>query len=156
MKIRFVQGNDFLVSWNIAARENVAMPFTPSHVEALSRDGKSYIGARLQGGISPAPIGYDTGTRKNELVLDLGENGDDAAFTYMESKIGSPYDWTAIIDFVLPINWHQYNHLICSAFMTLMLRKKMFFTSPLPVPAHMMSPRDVLLAIGSKIAIPGI
>lgn len=156
MKLRFVQGKDSIVSFDIIARENVAMPFTPSHVEALSRDGKSYIGAHMDTGIQARPVGYDLATTEHELLLDLGDAGDDAFFAYCESKIGAPYDWTAIVDFVLPVNWHLFNHLICSAFMTLALRKKGYFRYPLAAPAHMINPRDLLLIISGQMEIPGI
>lgn len=154
--IRFVEGGHSLISWDIEARANVAMPIIPSHTEMLSRDGKSYIGAHLEGGIMARPIGYDAATMKDELLLDLGTEGDEAAFAYMESKIGEPYDWTSIIDFLLPVNWHQQNHVICSAFMTLTLRKKLFFPWPIAVPAHMVSPRDLLAMISAKMHVPGI
>lgn len=155
--IRFVQGKtDSLVSFDIEARENVAMPITPSHTEMLSRDGKSYIGAHIDGGIQARPVGYDASSMKAEVLIDLGPEGDDAAFAYMESKIGEPYDWKSIVDFLLPINWHQYNHVICSAFMALTLRKKSFFPYRLAVPAHMISPRDLLLTISGRMQIPGV
>lgn len=156
MIIRFVEGTHSLISFDIEKRENVAMPITPSHTEARSRDGKSYIGAHIDGGIQARPVGYDQATTKAELLLDLGPEGDDDAFAYMESKIGEPYDWTSIVDFLLPVNWHLQNHVICSAFMALTLRKKLFFRWPLAVPAHMISPRDLLLAISGRMEVPGI
>jgi hypothetical protein len=155
MKLRFVQGNS-IVSQAIVARENVAMPFTPSHVEAVSRDGKSYIGAHIEDGIRSRPIGYDIDTMAHELILDLGIEGDAAAFAYMESKIGEPYDWHGILDFILPSNFHAPDHAFCSAFMALTLRKKGFFEWPLASPAHMISPRDLLLIISGRLAIPGV
>lgn len=156
MIIRFVEGDRSLVSWDIEARENVCMPLVPSHVEMLSRDGAHYIGAHIEDGIQARPIGYDAGQFKAELLLDLGPEGDDAAFAYMESKIGTPYDWTSIIDFLLPINWHQYNHLICSAFGLITLRKKQFFPKPVAWPAHMTSPRDLLGLVSAVVEVPGI
>lgn len=154
--IRFVEGARSLISWDIEARENVAMPITPSHTEMLSRDGKSYIGAHIDGGIAARPIGYDAATMKAELLIDLGADGDEAAFAYIESKIGEPYDWAAILDFLLPVNLHQQKHVICSAFMHLALRKKQYFPWPLPWPAHMTSPRDLLGLIGARQHIPGL
>lgn len=156
MIIRFVQGNASLISWDIEARENVCMPIVPSHVEMKSRDGACYIGAHIDGGIQARAIGYDAGKFKDEILLDLGPENDDVAFDYMESKINAPYDWTSIVDFLLPINWHQYNHLICSAFGLLTLRKKLFFPKPVAWPAHMTSPRDLLGLISARTEVPGI
>lgn len=154
--LRFVEGDHSFISWDIEARANVTMPLIPSHTEMLSRDRKSFIGAHIDGGIQARPIGYDAGKFKSELLLDLGPEGDAAAYAYMESKIGEPYDWHSIIDFLLPINWHEYNHVICSAFMTLTLRKKLFFPKPVAAPAHMISPRDLLLMVSAVIEVPGI
>lgn len=157
MKVRFCRQRNSLVSAAIVGRENIAMPFTPSHVEALSEDGTGYYGAHVDGGVRLRPIGYDATTLYHELILDLGDSPDDAkAFAYMKSKLGQPYDWTSIIDFLLPENWHQMNHLICSAFMALTLRARGYFPYPLAVPAHMISPRDLLLVLSARENIPGI
>jgi hypothetical protein len=156
MKIRFVEGFHSLISWDIEARENLAIPLTPSHVEAVSQDGTSYIGAHLDGGIQARPLDYDKGTFAHDLIIDLGTDNDIAAFDYINSKIGTPYDWTSIADFVLPVNWHAQNHLICSAFMALALRRKLFFPFVLAAPAHMISPRDLLLMMSTRMHVPGL
>jgi hypothetical protein len=155
--IRFVQGKkSYLSSLDIEARENVAMPICPSHTEALSRDGKSYMGAHLDGGFAARPVGYDAGQYDAELLIDLGTDNDDAAFAYLDSIMGQPYDWTSIIDYLLPVDWHQMNHLICSAAMTLMLRKKLTLRWPIAIPAHLMNPRDLLLGLSCIMEIKGI
>jgi len=141
----------------ITGRENVAMPFTPSHVEIMTLDGKFYIGAHIDGGVAKRPVGYDAETLEHELIIDLGDSPEDAlGYAFAESKLGEPYDWTAIVDFLLPDNWHQMNHLICSALTTLILRSMGYFPFPLAVPAHMISPRDLLLAMSGKTQIEGI
>lgn len=160
MKIRFVQGDPHksIISFDIEARENVAMPFPPSHVEALSRDGAHYIGAHIDGGVRLREIGYDLATTRDELILDLctSQDQDRLFHDYTESKLGEPYDWSSIVDYIMPVNWHQYNHVICSAFMTLALRKSNYFQWPLPWPTHLTSPRDLFGLIGAKMQIPGI
>lgn len=154
--LRFVEGDHSLISWDITARENIAMPITPSHVEMLSRDGKSYIGAHLDGGIKARPIGYDAATMKAEFLLELGSFNDDPYYEFLESKIGTAYDWTAIVDFLLPVNWHQNGRLFCSAFALLALRRKMFFPWPVAIPAHLCSPRDLLVMISARVEIKEI
>jgi hypothetical protein len=155
--IRFVQGKkSYLSSFDIEARENIAMPICPSHTEMLSRDGKSYLGARLDGGFSAKPVGYDAGQFDKELLIDLGPENDDAAYAYLESIMGQPYDWTAIIDYLLPTDWHQMHHLICSAAMTLTLRKKLTLRWPIAVPAHLVNPRDLLFGLSFLYEIKGI
>jgi hypothetical protein len=64
-----VAGTDF-VSDLIRLQGGEAKPFTPSHAEAVSQDGKSYIGAHLSGGIQARPVGYDA-PFKAECFADI-------------------------------------------------------------------------------------
>lgn len=154
--LRFVAGDD-VTSRLIQARGGVCMPFTPCHVECLSRDGKSYTGQHLDGGMEARPIGYDAGTRTHELLLPLPATDEqyDAFHKYVETRIGQPYDWKAIADFVLPVNFHQTGHAFCSAVMTLAMRAADWFPSrsALATPAHQISPRDLLLMLSGIVEI---
>lgn len=154
--LRFVTADDAL-SRLIRAQAGIAMPFTPTHVEALSRDGKAYVGQHYDGGMAARPIGYDAAYqgRKEKLVLLPCEQATfDAFHNYCESKIGQPYDWKSIISFAVPdVNLHDFNHLICSAIMTAALRACGYFPMPLVVPFHHISPRDLLLILSSHVQI---
>lgn len=161
MKLRFVTGDD-PTSNAIRAREGGMAPFvgfTPSHVEMLvMTEGKlGYLGAHADGGVAIRDVGYDKGSATHELVMDVG--GDDAAAEkYARSKIHTPYDWGAIfdfVDFVLPFDLHQRDHLICSAFMTLTARRAGALPYRLACRAHEISPRDLLLIFSGRMAIPG-
>lgn len=155
MKLRFVTCSD-PESALIRDREGATAPFvgfTPSHVEMVVAEG--YLGAHSDGGIQVRPAGYDKATLTHELVLELPAD-DAAAEKYARSKIGTPYDWGAIVDFVnfvVPADFHQRNHLICSAFMTLAARAGSAFPFPLAIPAHQISPRDLLLAVSARVWI---
>jgi len=163
IRIRFVTGNDF-ASKLIRLQAGVSMPFTPSHAEAVSQDGQSYIGAHLDGGIRARPIDYDAGElltlpdgSKSERVVSLPcTPGQEAAFyAFVNSKIGEPYDWKSILSFIDPAeNLHDLDHIICSAFMTYALRACGFFTWPLTVPFHHISPRDLFLMLSGRVEIP--
>lgn len=157
MILRFVQGSGF-ISKAIVAQSKTAMPFTPSHVETVSEDGKSYIGAHINGGIQARPVGYDTAETVHELFLPLAATPeqDRIFWDFMTSKIGEPYDWRAIIGFILPEHFHTVNTAICSAVATLALRKCEWFATPLAAPAHLISPRDLLLMISGRMEVPGI
>lgn len=164
MIIRFMQGTD-LISDDIKWQEKVAMPFTPSHVEALTPDGGFYIGAHLNGGVMKRPIGYDKSSiaklpngKDCELLLKLEADPatDKVFYDYLVGKIGEPYDWKAIIGYLLPEHFHLPNHVICSALITLALRSCGWFSYPLAVPAHEIDPRDLLLMISSRMSVPGI
>jgi hypothetical protein len=157
MILRFVL-NSGLVSEAIKAQEKTAMPFTPSHVEALTRDGVSYIGAHFSGGVQKRPVGYDKATMIAELLLPLESSllQDVAFHDFLESHIGEPYDWLSIAGFVIPRHLHLANHAICSALITLALRKCEWFRWPLAAPAHLIDPRDLLLIISGRMMVPGI
>ena len=155
MKLRFVTCSD-AESAAIRTREGGMAPwfgFTPSHVEMVVKEG--YLGAHAQGGVAIRPVGYDQATLAHERIVDIG--GDDAAAeTYARSKIGTPYDWGAIfdfVDFVLPTEFHQKAHLICSAFMTITGRKASALPFRLACRAHELSPRDLALVISGRMAI---
>lgn len=157
MKLRFV-AQTTLISELIVLREQIAMPFTPSHVEAVSQDCAFYIGAHIQGGIQRRPIGYDTKTMTHELILDLAstDKQDSDFWAFVETHVGEPYDWKSILDFTLPFDWHEPNHAICSAFMLLALRACKWLQWPVAAPAHLISPRDLLLMISARMEVPGI
>jgi hypothetical protein len=162
IRIRFVTGNA-LSSQLIRMQGGICMPFTPSHTEALSQDGKFYIGARNDVGISALPIDYDASTlltlpdgSKSERIVSLPSTveQEDAFYSFVHSKVGEPYDWNAIVSFAMPgVNLHEYGHIICSAFMTAALRKCGYFPEPLTVPFHHISPRDLLLILSSHVQI---
>src|ERR1700742_223660 len=94
--LRFVTGSD-LLSRLIRMQAGISMPFTPSHVEALSPDGKFYIGAHFDGGVAARPVGYDDDQlmtlpdgSKSERRIDLpAAASEEAAFhAFVQSKIG--------------------------------------------------------------------
>lgn len=159
MILRFVQGRS-LTALAIMAQEKTAMPFTPSHVEALTPDGGFYIGAHIDGGVQKRPVGYDTADAVHELLLKLDATPEqDAAFyAFLEKHIDEPYDWHAIIGFLIPAHEHVADHAICSALITLALRApgSEWFSWRLASPAHLISPRDLLLILSSHMQIPGI
>lgn len=172
MKLRFVRHKDFS-STLITAQEKTCMPFTPSHVEALTPDGKFYIGARLKGGVSLQPVGYDAGQIASipigydttvfpsglcdlSLPLPATPEQDTAFYKYLNDSVGEPYDWLSILGFVIPGHLHLPNHAICSAKISLALRACKWFEWPLAAPAHLIDPRDLLLMISARMEVPGI
>lgn len=151
ISIRFMTG-DSEVSRLIRLQAGIGVPFPPSHTEALTQDGKFYIGAHIDGGILARPVGYDAdqlitlpdGSKSERIVsLDCTPAQEAAFYAFVHSKIGEPYDWKAILDFVDPaLNLHDFDHLICSAFMASALRNKVapFLLRRLSVPFHHISP----------------
>lgn len=162
IRLRFVTEKDML-SRLIRTQAGLAMPFTPSHTEALSQDGKSFIGAHYSGGIQARPIDYNAAnlmtlpddTKSSRIVeLPCSDEQEAQFYAYVASKIGQPYDWKSIISFAAPdINLHLTDHLICSAFMVAGLRACNYFPMPLTVPWHHISPRDLMLILSSHVKI---
>jgi hypothetical protein len=153
--VRFVKSIG-LSSDAIVALEKVAIPFTPSHVEAVTPDGY-YLGAHLSGGVQKRPKNYDATDFSHELFLTLDgvTDAQSAAFySFLESHIGEPYDWKAILGFLIPEHEHTLDHAICSALITLALRACEWFPFPLAAPAHLVDPRDLLLMISSRQHVP--
>lgn len=158
--LRFVEGTS-LISRAIIAQEKTAMPFTPSHVEAVidaNGNGLGYVGAHITGGMLWRPLDYDKGEFSNELLLDIPMSTDqaDTFNRFMLSMIGEAYDWQAILGFIIPEHFHMPNHVICSAAATLGLRKSSWLQWPLAAAAHLISPRDLLLVLSGLMHIPGI
>ncbi len=155
IRLRFVTCND-QISALIRLQAGICMPFTPSHVECVSQDGKSYIGQHFDGGMQERPVGYDASIMRAEKFVDVDTGGSEEAafYAFITSKIGQPYDWTSIISFIDPaLNLHEFNHLICSAMMTAALRACGFFQWPLTVPFHHITPRDLFLMLSSHVEI---
>jgi hypothetical protein len=122
-----------------------------SHVECATPAGK-YLGAHSEDGVQARPSDYDKGTFDHELILDLP--ADDAMtasfYAWAEKHVGEPYDFGAIRGFVLHMNAHDKGKVICSALMALCLRDCGWFATPLSLPAHQISPRDLLLIISGR------
>lgn len=155
IKLRFVTCTDPL-SRLIRTQAGISMPFTPSHVEAVSLDGKSYIGEHYDGGMQARPVGYDAKDMLAEKIVELPctPEQETAFHAFVNLKIGEPYDWKSIFSFVAPdLNLHAVNHLICSAMMTAALRACNYFPMPLTVPFHHISPRDLFLILSSHVQI---
>jgi hypothetical protein len=161
IRLRFVTGDD-LASRLIRLQAGVSMPFTPSHVEALTQDGKNYLGAHAGGGVALRPVGYDAdqlmtlpdGSKSERIVsLPCSDEMEQAFYGFAATKIGEPYDWKAILGFVEPSHLHELDHIICSAFMTQALRACGYFPAPLTVPFHHISPRDLFLILSTHVEI---
>jgi hypothetical protein len=152
--IRFVRSIG-LASDAIAALEKTSMPWTFSHVEAVTPDG-FYLGAHFFGGVLKRKKDYDAGKFSHELFLTLEATEDQATafYAFLDKHVGEPYDWEAILGFLIPAHHHAVNHAICSALIALALRACNYFQWPLAAPAHLIDPRDLLLILSARMAIP--
>lgn len=117
---------------------------------------EGYLGAHDQGGVQIRKVGYDAASLTGEAFVDvaLTPEGAAAAEAYARSKIGTPYDFEAILGFVVPFaDLHENRHLICSAFMTLTAKAGGAFPFPLAKEAHTVSPLDLFFWFSGRTAI---
>jgi hypothetical protein len=158
IRLRFVQGSA-VESEAIELREGTCMPIIPSHVECVRPSDGKYVGQHIEGGMLARDPGYDGAKPADELFVDLPATPEqtDAFYAYIEASIGEPYDWEAILGFVLPGHFHTKEHAFCSAKMHLGLRIKgcEWYPSQSAVcaPAHCIDPRDFLLMISCIVKI---
>ncbi len=159
MRLRFVTCSD-AVSDAIRAREGAMarwVGFTPSHAEltgfAMADGGPGYLGAHADCGVAIRPIGYDKATLSNELFVDVALPNEAAAMQWARSKLGAAYDWTAILDYLLPADFHQRGDFICSALCTGALDKGGAFAQPLALPWHLVSPALLLFWLSGRTQI---
>src|ERR1700743_2316243 len=157
IRIRFVTANtDY--SRLIRFQAGLSMPFTPSHVETLTQDGKFYIGA-LSEGITKHPVGYDSATMITETIVNVPctPEQEKAFYDFAESKVGLPYDWDAIGSFADPaLNLHTPFHGICSAFICWCLRNPTapYLKWPMTKPFHRISPDILMLILSTHVEVP--
>lgn len=148
IRLRFVTAQD-AVSDGIRFAED----FAYSHVEAVTPWG-TYLGAHADGGVLDRPHDYDKGQFTAEKFVDLVDAppAREAPFyAFLKGKIGTPYDYEAILGFVSRFDLHQAGHVICSALQAIALRRCGYFANPLAAPAHEVSPRDLALMLSARV-----
>jgi len=156
---RFITGSD-QISALIRDREGdmaTWVGFTPSHVEIQVKkpDGSlGYLGAHFDGGIEIRDLGYDKASTTHELLVTVNTPNQDAAKAWLTTKLGSTYDWLAILDYLLPENFHSRGEFICSALCTGTLERGGLFSYPIALPWHLVSPAGLLFWLSGKIEIP--
>jgi|SRR5579859_2786678 len=154
--IRFVTCDD-PISILIRVQAGICMPFTPSHTEALSRDGTGWTGQHIDGGCLKRPLDYYLkypNPRECQVKIPVTDEQFDAFHSYLEAHIGSPYDWRAIEGFGLTeLNAHMPGGQICSALMHMCARAGKIFPFPVITPAHHISPRDHMLMLSAIVEI---
>lgn len=94
------------------------------HTEALSRDGKSWIGAHAGRGVQARPLNWCKPTRERRYALPVTPEQYQKAMEWLEAKQGEPYNYEDIVGLLFHIRVGVSKHeVICSALMTLWLMK---------------------------------
>jgi hypothetical protein len=118
----------------------IRSPFV-SHAEFILPDGRR-LGAHMKGGIQARPDGYQALDTEYRCKLWVPEP--DAFYAGANAKIGTPYDWKAILGLATGEDFHAPHEFICSAFVTTMLLDYNMIV-PLPFKPHQVAPYDLLL-----------
>ncbi len=124
IELRFVY-HPSIFSW--LCRWLAQYGFEYTHVEFLRRardydesfigprDVDRYIGA-MGDGVKARPVGYDTGKFTNELFVNMACTDEQAIIfeAFIESQIGKPYDYWAVLAFFCPWrDWQEFDHWDC-------------------------------------------
>lgn len=113
LTIRFIDGSDIvsrLISWTTNSLW--------CHTEALSRDGNSWIGAHSGTGVQARPLGWSKVTRERRYAIPVTEAQYEAAMTWLEEKVGMPYDYIDIVGLAVHKRiGYSKSRVICSAAM---------------------------------------
>lgn len=150
IRLRFVTSHD-IVSAAIRAAE---YGFWASHVEAIMPDGK-LLGAHFRGGVLARDPNYDTGTRTNEMIVKVETTPEiEAAFhDFLVSQVGKAYDITAIEGLVARRNWQEPDSWFCSELICAGLVHAGYLPM-LAIDPYKVTPRDLLLILSGRFAIP--
>ena len=123
-----------------------------SHAECVLPNG-TIIAALSDRSVRNVPGDYDT-TSTSQIFVDVLMPPNDLKrwVAYLWSRVGRPYDWTAIYGEAMHLNWRAPCGFICSMLCALSLREAGTFSRPLSEEAHKLSPRDVLLILSAHPA----
>lgn len=118
------------------------------HTEALSRDGKSWIGAHAKTGVQARPLNWTKVTRERQYAIPVTDEQYEKSMTWLESMIGTPYNYADIGGLALHNRKGASEHeLICSALMEdYGEQADVFFLNVLPGYEYLVTPETLHLS----------
>jgi hypothetical protein len=87
------------------------------HTECLNRNGTAWIGAHSGTGVQARPLDWVKPTRERRYALLVYSAQYQKAQDWLESKIGTPYDYQDIIGLMLKKRVWNAQRVICSTLM---------------------------------------
>jgi hypothetical protein len=147
MKLRFVS-HPGIFNW---AARIAQYGFWCTHCEAVMPDG-TYLGA-MSDGVKIRPAGYESGNFSQEMFLDVKATPDQETifYAFLESQIGKPYDYWAVIAFFYPSrDWQEVDHWDCSEYIGTGLGECGILPKEMAVKFSRITPRDLLLLISTR------
>lgn len=125
--------------------------FWGTHVEAVMPDG-TYLGA-ISDGVKARDPGYDKGTFKQEVFVDVRATADqeEIFYAFVESQIGKPYDLWAILAYFWPSrDWQSFDAWYCSELLGTGLAECGILPKEMAVKFSRVTVRDLLLMISTR------
>ena len=165
--LRFVRN----IGWKysvVAWRGLICMPFTPTHVEARTKQG-TYLGMHgkphdgFPAGMVERDVGYDDDKvyimpdgRRCDIIVPIPCTmaQQDAFYGYLRRSVGEPYDWSAPWTFLLGGRHHRKFNSTCVAKIHMALRAAGVFRWPTTKPAHEYNPADLLDVLSHLVEVP--
>lgn len=125
-----------------------------SHVDTVLPDG-TLLGARddlidgIPSGVQIRPASYVSGyAHVLRVTIPCTEEQEAAYYASARSKIGKPYDETAIAAFIVGRNWRDPDHWFCSEDNADSLEAS-GLVPPLAAPCNKIAPDDLLLVVSA-------
>lgn len=87
-----------------------------SHVEFRLPTG--YLGSQAPDGVKLRPLNYCTPTEEWLCCVDVPDYVGEKILEFARAQIGKPYDWKAIVGFIIRRDWMNDNSWTCSELVT--------------------------------------
>ena len=87
----------------------------PPH--AVGNKEAGWLGARFSGGVQVRPPDYCVPTASDIVHVSLDVQEELLFWDFLKSQLGKPYDWLAIVSFVVRFRMRLKNHWFCSELM---------------------------------------
>lgn len=146
IKVRFVSGLGAVSA--LISRHTYG--FWASHADAIMPDGRK-IGAEFDG-VQARAADYDKGAITKELVLELKCDAATSKkfYSFLESQIGKPYDFSAVAAFAAVRDWQKPDAWFCSELIAAALLE-CGYLRPLAASTNKITPRDLVLILSGKV-----
>ena len=131
--------------------------FWATHCDAVLPDGR-LLGARFSGGVQARAANYDLGGFSKQLLVSIPATEDQESLFYdfLQSQIGKPFDWQAILTFYFQRDWQAPDSWYCDELLAAGLAACGIFPQRLALNFNRISVRDLLLLVSTLTAVDNV
>jgi hypothetical protein len=161
IRLQFVAASGFLsglIRWFSHGAGGVGI----SHVDAVLPDGR-LLGARFDKadgvrGVAIRRPNYEKWIYRAVIELPCDKGVEEAFYAALESQLGKPYDWRAILAFFFNRDWRARDSWYCSELQAWALEPPQsgFFQHPLALTVNRITPGDLLLLTSAFGSAPNL